>query len=713
MPPRTRVGAGLGALSLLVVLSSCVGSDVVSPADGIDPSFAISDGTSGGSDDFYFLTPLADKNPNPQGEFNPYVRPEMRVCVIGGNELGLAPPTGKPSCDDTGRVLVVEPGSLPYTLDAINEQYAISWDTDGPETDLGAFTTSDFLLLEILVGGQVVGWIDLDPQDPNGPGQSDADAYAFRLGETIPTKFWIGSEVLCEPLAFVNECNTFVVDQNGANLSLEGEGDKLGVIFFENSLPLPEDGFITVTLERIPPADFFAATGEECIPGIDAIGSFDAPLFGDCLRVTTFPDLTDPLLTDALVSICIDPADFPGIDLTEEQERAVTMIRYDDNGTPDDPTDDTWEALADAIGDCPTQTASLLDVPESGLLRHAAVGINAIADFIGPEPVAAGDLRLGAFTSSFSTIAYTLPGQMVVTAGDQTTIHADATDTDVAVEIQVVDHNGHPVQDAVVHFETDDGTLSAAEGVSDANGNVTVTWTVDSAPGEKQLTATALGLLNGPVPDHVENYLFTAESVTVTALVCHDGWGTASVDGTFAAGEWECASTVPFSANISGGSAPASLHWMNDGANLYLAVRVQQPSLDKVNNLRFDFDNDADGVPEEFDDAIGYAAGGFFDQYLDARCLNRNQAGCGTADTPHGAGAVGNASGWTTFELSHPLTSQDGQLDLSVPAGARGDGLDDLGVFLSLQQGSGAQGNTQVPGFRSYLFFEIVAAPGF
>ncbi len=61
--PR-RLGALLGAPSFLI-LSSCVGSEVTSPDVDVDPSFAISDGSSGRSSDFYFLTPLADKNPDP------------------------------------------------------------------------------------------------------------------------------------------------------------------------------------------------------------------------------------------------------------------------------------------------------------------------------------------------------------------------------------------------------------------------------------------------------------------------------------------------------------------------------------------------------------------------------------------------------------------------------------------------------------------------
>lgn len=899
--PR-RPGAVLGALSV-VILSSCVGSEVTSPDVDVDPSFAISDGSTDGSNDFYFLPPLVSGNPNPAGDFNPYLSPEMQVCAISEADLG---PSETKSC--SGRTIVVAPGAIAVTVDAVNDMYAASWDTDGPETDGSAFTTDEFLLLEILVAGEAVGWIDLDPQDPNGPGQSVADAYAFRLGETIPVKFWLSADYQCDPSAFVTECITgAVVGQEGADLSLEGEGNKLGVIIFAQSLPVEQ---ITITLERIDPTLYFGATGQECIPGLGGTGAFDAPQLGDCFRLRTTPEDLDPLLIPALVSICIDPAQIPGAGLTPSQQDQLTMIRYN----ADDPQNPIWQALRDAAGDCPTNTASLLDVPDRGFMRYAAQGINALARAIGPEPVAAGDLRFGGLTSSFSNFRYALPGEMVATAGDGTVIQA-SDDGDVEATVNVVDHEGDPVEGAVVHFETTDGSLSASEGTSDASGNVTVTWAVDRATaGDKTLTASALGLLSGPVPSHDDDpdedgvlYDFTAASIEITASVvgppasltqnptgniddavagepqtisvtvydefgnpvvgaevgwacsdscdipatsttdgdgvasaqwtpytsgsqasvasingaaattcdpandacatftatvapatpanlnptqsatsgyvgssidlaiqltdqydnaipgetvswsiasgggsfgsqdgttatdgsataswtlgsmpgansatvaagglshtfgataeCFDGWGTATTDGTFTTGEWTCSVSREFTANISGGKTQAFVHWMNDAENLYVAVRIPQSASSKVNDVRFDFENDGDLIAAVGDDAIGLTGGVFIDQFLSQKCFDRSQAGCGEPDVDvDGSGRVVNDGTWTTFELSHPLSGDDQDFDRT--AGER------VGFFLSLQQGNGAQGNTQWPGFRTYEPIDIVGLPG-
>ena len=56
---------------------------------------------------------------------------------------------------------------------------------------------------------------------------------------------------------------------------------------------------------------------------------------------------------------------------------------------------------------------------------------------------------------------------------------------------------------------------------------------------------------------------------------------------------------------------------------------------------------------------------------------------------------LGNDGMYTVYELSHPLNSGDAN-DISVQTG------DMFQFFLSLTNGNGAQGNTQVPGFRQY-----------
>jgi hypothetical protein len=858
---------GLGVLALLS-LSACVGSEPAGPGGplGVESpavSAAIVDGSTTGSPHFFFQPPLGG-NSSPTGTFNPDLLPAMRVCVLVGA-----------GCGEGGTVAFFPPGSIPVS----SSQYQLNWDTDGPET--GVMDSNLYYQLQIVLGGRVVGSIDLDPQDPNGPGQSTAPGfYAFRLGETIPVKFWISTQVFCEvDGVVVLECITnAVIDENGGELTLDQAGDPLSVFLPQGALPGDNHPPILMTVERVDPDQFFQTEGVACIPLLDA------PQFGPCFRVTTIPELTAELDASALVTICVDAHELPQLNLPEEQDHQIQIIRFATDGSGD------IETLPAVTGDCPVETASLFDVPDDGFLRYAAIGANWLARAVGPQPVhARTNLRLSGLTSSFSRFRFGLPGRMSVVSGDGAVIQASDA-PDVLAVIEVRDQAGIPVEAANLHFSTEDGTTDILEALTGEDGRATVAWTVDdSTPGEKALSVSALGLLITEVPEHSNGYPLTTQTLTLTAYVvgppaavdaspaeniegtagevageltivvtdaggapvegaavtwtgdgsvsggdvtdengsatgtwtlpttagentmtatvgtvsatftatgapggaatlviggdgqtgginqalpaplsaqvvdqygnpragdvvtwsvstgggsiagtsptnasgtatatwtlgsalgaqtatvstgslshtytatgvCALGGGAVVVDGTFGATEWACAGRMTFSANVSGGSTPAEAYWQNDGQNLYLAVRVRRSALDNVNSVRFDFDNDGDGVTELNDDAIGYDAGtrAFLDQYLTSRCLNSNQANCGADDTVrNGSAAVRNDGTWTTYELSHPLTGGGAQ-DFSRTAGQQ------LGFFLTLRVGNGAQGNTQVPNFRTY-----------
>lgn len=481
------------AVVMLLVLAGCVDTNPVDPSYAPTPSLAILDGANGGNPDFFFLQPTVDVAPEIEGTFNPDLLPTVRVCLLEG---------------EPGTPCAMEDPVVVFAGDAIlvgEDYYGILWETDSPET--GSFDLDRYYRLEVVVADSVMGWFELDPKDPQAPTPPVAGVYGFLIGETIPVKFWLSTDVLCEGEEFVTECVTgAVIDESGGTLSLEDGGEKLGVVIFEESLPGQGHPPVTVTIERIDPDLFLQSTGTECLP------LFDAPQFGSCFRIRTTPELSAPLDIPALVSVCLDPSLLDGINLPEGQEDQLTMIRFADGGA------DAWEALPDAAGDCPTVEASLLRVPDSGPFRYAALGINALANFVGPQPLVARDVRLGGLTTSFSRFRYALPGQMIpdtpeviVQAGDPDPLEATFT---------VVDHEGIPVENAIMHFATIDGTLSASQAVSNVDGEVTVDWTVDrTTPGAKTLTASARGLLGGPVPEHSAAYFFTVESVDMTATV--------------------------------------------------------------------------------------------------------------------------------------------------------------------------------------------------
>jgi len=814
-------------LIVTVLVAACTDEGLFQPGDDgartpESPSFAIVDaGHDGGVPGFWFLPPLA-KQVTTEGTFDPNFEPWMGVCKLDRNphkEPEDTEDTEKAVCE--GSIAEIFPAGSAEVGDG---SYSFSWKTKRKNEMDSKF----FYRIHILLEDAILGYMDVNPQAPSGetPGEDYPDLYAFRLGETLPVKFFLNTEARCATAEeYVNQCTaSAVIDEAGGTLTLESEGEPgwstLSVYLPPAALP---EGYpqVTLTMERIDPDRFLEETDSLCIP------MFDAPQFGDCLRVTTDPEITLPLEVLATVEMCIDPSgDFGEVlKLVEEQDTRLQIVRFDDG---------IWQGLPNVYAKaCPTSgqgsssMAGLVPVPDDGLLRYAALGVNMAARFLGPEPVGAhGAIRLAGSTSEFSRFRWALPGQMTAEAVDGDTIQQQADESEsygVKVTVRVMDA-GSPFPDedgsvllpsaiegAMVHFSNGDSVLTLADGFAETD------WVVPSTPGTHTLEATALGLLNGSVPDHGELITFTEDTVTFSATVVGVpsdfeqspagdppltgtpggtlatplvitvvdeigqpvvGWdvtwatecggpectagsitgpingetppppdtetgvdGSATgywtlsttpgsniatatvgnveaiwdangvcivtVDGTISAGEWDCAvaagDTRSFIANISGGETDAEVLWQNDGTNLYLAVKVQQSSLAKANSLRFDFDNDngTDGVAAG-DDAIAYDADSdpsvaFSDEHLTSRCVNRGQSGCGSLDKfgNDGMGAMNNDGTWTVYELSHPLVGTLGE-DFVRAVG------DQLGFFLTLRSGNGAQGNTQWPGFRIF-----------
>jgi hypothetical protein len=134
-----------------------------------------------------------------------------------------------------------------------------------------------------------------------------------------------------------------------------------------------------------------------------------------------------------------------------------------------------------------------------------------------------------------------------------------------------------------------------------------------------------------------------------------------------------------------------------------------------VNTLQFNFDNNNSwattgaGAAEAGDDILSLdAAKGFTDAFLTLKCVNSSQSSCWASDvsdggTADGSGAVANDGTYTTYEIAHPLNTVDDAHDYSLSVASK------VGLFLTLQTGSGATGNTQWPQFRRYL--EILIQP--
>jgi hypothetical protein len=156
------------------------------------------------------------------------------------------------------------------------------------------------------------------------------------------------------------------------------------------------------------------------------------------------------------------------------------------------------------------------------------------------------------------------------------------------------------------------------------------------------------------------------------------GLGTATIDGTWSTAEWGSAGSLDFLVNIpGGGTTPGTLFVMNDGDNLYLAVRFARSIVDPGNSVAFEFDSDNSGGFSNGDDALVVTPDvGFFDDVRTNEPPCPPDAGffCGLSDTSvggtnDGSGAFANDGSFTVYELSHPLDSADDAHDFSLGAG--------------------------------------------
>jgi hypothetical protein len=258
--------------------------------------------------------------------------------------------------------------------------------------------------------------------------------------------------------------------------------------------------------------------------------------------------------------------------------------------------------------------------------------------------------------------------------------------------------------------------VSAADCVTEADlpddASITVTTDVEglaalnslqfNSPGTYVISASVIGGCPVGQPDCDGN-----QKIFYTFTVCRpgSGTGTAFIDGeATSAGEWACAVGMEFEANVSGGSTPAEWWFMSDDTNLYMLVRVLREPDDKVNRLRVDFDADnvmpyrslGDNVVQM--DGTEPAGSQFEDWYLTRKCIKSSQANCGEPDAPadqDGEGAFGDYASTTPYfiyEFAFPLDSADDW----------GASPEVIRAFITIAQGGGAQGNTQILGFDDY-----------
>lgn len=228
--------------------------------------------------------------------------------------------------------------------------------------------------------------------------------------------------------------------------------------------------------------------------------------------------------------------------------------------------------------------------------------------------------------------------------------------------------------DWIVSIRDDDGTLT---------GSVACNWwgSVDG-PDNNELQPGS-SIVYAPWTDGPVAGAATASCNLFPPVVGLSAFGTATIDGVQAVGEWDAAAQVGVFAG--GPNAGSTFYVMNDGTSLYLALElIGDAALSASDVMEVRFDNGLDGVDTEGDDNLFLSTGGFSDAGF------RDGVGWGIGDASvDGGGAVGTNAGVHFFEMAHPLASGDPN-DFSLLQ------WDALGFCLRFFDEDGSSSTTQV-----------------
>jgi hypothetical protein len=667
------------------------------------PQFAVFDATTGGTEGFYILPPLRPQPAEISGEFADFLAPTITIAPLASE--------ADPTCVQ-GEPIAVFRDEI--AVDPVAETYSVGWNT-GPEN--GVISGQPYRIC-FSVGETELGYRDVQGQDePVGSSRDVAQdpIYGFNNGRNIPITFFATANVLCSRDAV--DCTVQVFSSDGGQAVCDEA--TCGLYIAPGAVAQGDQAaFIVENLSCDP-----YRTTDGRIRYLD----IDLPQFANCMEVTPVdPDFGGLLVPGSIVASC--PIGVPA------QHAELVQIHHERS------QDGVVEALPNTFFSGLDCVHHALDGSSSGRLMNLArrgwdLFQRVAAPWSSPPPVYAGDRGVGGTLpgGGFSPMVWALPSQMKQYQWSNPEVGEQGEAK--TVQVLVTDADGNNVADATVRFDLAPGAagpITPAAAVTDAGGIAQATWTLGPL-GEISALASGKGIGvasdgegyyvpagdtppggSGVFADHTGNATDLAQGVlTFDAIVCEPGPAIV-VDGVLDEAAWAAAGTHAFQANISGGSVNTTLSWYNDCENLYLSVEVETAN-DKVNVLGFDFDEDNDGFAALNDDVLVFDAGQptadrFMDKHLSQKCLNSNgQSACGDLDdTVDGAGAFTQdfTSGRTRYEISHPLLGSDPTQDFQLGFG------DQVGFFVTLRVGKGAQGNTQYPDFRTYCTVSIVPGGG-
>lgn len=332
-------------------------------------------------------------------------------------------------------------------------------------------------------GFGIAGSGDDGPFMPELPSETETEQNPVTLetGEVIFTA------AVCES----EPCAVGTIDlTEGGSVILEATGDRVDIPAQDpNAFP---DGVTEVTI-----------TLELC-DGIDV----DLPTFGNCLRITSDPELTEDTFVEwgglsprAIISMCsVELEGDPALDALTDPQRDMVTLHRERNGLV--------QALPHADDECPTiipesawsgENASLAQRGLSALQRG-------VAFLAGAKPLLASGRRLRldvghAGESPFlSNFQLALPAMMEIVEGTDGQTADAGFGVEVPPKVYVSDRDGNAVLGATVHFEVTGGggTIDEGSSLSVTTGSdgvaAVASWVLGAAAGTNTVKASGRGI---------------------------------------------------------------------------------------------------------------------------------------------------------------------------------------------------------------------------
>ena len=368
------------------------------------------------------------------------------------------------SCTSGTTVAELAGSSISLSTDNV---YHVNWDTsDSPD-----IVNGDTYQIVVRLDGHALGTADIVVYTSMGQAKNAAgDAIALQDGRTLPIKFGVEPQALLEILD-VPESQDYVIETfttgGGVQLATVPSGDAAFQVDGGNII-IPGGGteFTLLIAEKaIDPA-----TGKCEL-------SYGGPNTGGCYLYETFPGDVRFEFADAspagIAGVCPDAAATGAYDLAKSDDGVTTFPPPPPSTTP-------------SIINCGTD-----------IIGQLPWGLRHFARLVLPSPLHAKDEGEMGMVGSFSTIFWAMPVVLESAGTLPTGPVAPGQTLQLPFKAeQTHDGNVSSVPGVQVDFSLPSGagTLSAASGVTDANGIVTVGWTLPSAAGTYSLTAGVGGV---------------------------------------------------------------------------------------------------------------------------------------------------------------------------------------------------------------------------